>query len=63
MHPPYHLSGMDGVGDRAYPCLVPGPIRLNVISAAAHFLISGLLDANWFPSEGQREGAIIISKI
>ena len=56
MHPPYHLSGMEGVGDRAYPCLVPGQIRLNAISATAHFIVSDLLESLWYQLNDRRWG-------
>lgn len=56
MHPPYHLSGMEGVGDRAYPWLVPGPISLNIIFAAAHFIASGLSESIWYSLKATRRG-------
>jgi len=37
------------VEDRAYPCLDSRQISLNVISAAAHFIASGLIDSIWLP--------------
>ena len=65
MHPPFQPPGFQGRGvqDRACPCLGSRQISLNVISAAAHFIVSGLLESIWHPLKAKRWGAIMISKI
>lgn len=61
--PPHHLSDFArGVRDRAYPPLRLQTNTLNVITAAANFIVFDLLERIWHALKDKRWGAIINSK-